>query len=246
MNSLKLGKLPRKEHPLTLDLSKYVKLADPPRAFAYEYNISDWTMMGNDKIGDCTFASPGHLEMEWSSRTYGLYIPSLQDIIRGYSAVSGYDPQTGMNDNGCVITDVLEYWRTTGIANRKILGWAQIDTSNITAIKQAITIFGGLDIGFNVTETAMNEFSSGQAWNNTSDKNIVGGHCVCVLGYGSLGCTCITWAKRQQMSWEFWKTYVDEAYAIITQDWLTAAQKTPIFGFDLQTLQADLQALKAA
>jgi hypothetical protein len=40
------------------------------------------------------------------------------------------------------------------------------------------------------------------------------------------------------MTWTFWDTYCDEAYAIVSTDY-TSSPGTP--GFDLQQLLADLQ-----
>lgn len=247
--AFKLGRLPRKDNPRTLKLAKYLKTSMPlvkVLPWAWEYNISDWTMMANDSVGDCTCACIGHMIMEWTSRTFGTVTPTTDQIIAAYSAITGYVPGNESTDNGAAITDVLAYFVSTGIAGRKALAWAAIDVADQTAIRQALQIFGGIDIGFNVPQSAIDEFNAGQPWNGTTDTNIIGGHSVCVLGGGGLGGTCITWGQRQQFSWDFWRAYVDEAYAIITQDWLTAAAKTPIFGFDMATLQADLAALKAS
>ena len=48
------------------------------------------------------------------------------------------------------------------------------------------------------------------------------------------------------MTWGFWNTYCDEAYAIISPDFLEkkAGQLTTPDGFNLQQLQADLADLK--
>ena len=241
----KLGRLAPKVHPRTLKLSSFLKAVPAPRVFAWEYNLDDWTMMGNDTVGDCTCACIGHMIMEWTSRTYGTVTPTTEQVLTAYSAVTGYDPNTGANDNGAAITDVLAYCQSTGLAGHKILAWAEIDVSNLTNVKQAIAMFGGIDIGFNVPQSAMTQFDAGEPWNDIGDTDIVGGHSVPVMGYGGLGDTCITWGKRQPMNWAFWSRYVDEAYAIITQDWLMQAQTSPIFGLDLPALQPQLAALKA-
>lgn len=240
----KLGRLPRKEHPRTLKLSHYTASLPEPSKSYWEYMVSNWPMMGNDQIGDCTCACAGHMEQNWTAHTFGMQNPRDDQIISAYSAVSGYDPLTGANDNGAAITDVLSYWASTGIAGRKILAWAEIDQANLDAVKQAIFLFGGIDIGFSVPQSAMDQFDAGQSWTVIPQSSIEGGHSVPILGYGSAGCTCVTWAKLQPMTWDFFKTYCDEAYAIITQDWLTKAQTTPIAGLDLNALQADLSALK--
>ena len=240
----KLGRLPRKEHPRTLKLSKYTaSLPEPSKAY-WEYMVANWPMLANDTVGDCTCACAGHMEQNWTAHTFGLQTPTDEQILAAYSAITGYIPGDPSTDNGAAITDVLDYWQDAGIAGRKILAWAEIDAADIDAIKQAVFIFGGLDIGFNVPQSAMDQFDAGQTWTVVPNSSIEGGHSVPILGYGSGGCTCVTWAKLQPMTWDFFKTYCDEAYAVITQDWLTAAQTTPIAGLDLAALQADLAALK--
>lgn len=242
----KLGRLAPKEHPRTLKLTSFLKeTPTPPRVWAWEYNLPDWTMMGNDSVGDCTCACIGHMIMEWTSRTYGTVTPTTEQILAAYAAITGFDPITGAGDNGAAITDVLAYCQSTGIADHKILAWASFDPTNLTFVKQAVAIFGGIDIGFNVPQSAMDQFDAGQPWNDVGDTNIIGGHSIPVMGYGSLGNTSITWGKRQPMNWAFWKRYVDEAYAIITKDWLTQAQTTPVYGLDMVALQSALASIKA-
>ena len=40
------------------------------------------------------------------------------------------------------------------------------------------------------------------------------GHYVYVPGYTKTGPVCVTWGRKQQMSWAFVEKYCDEAYAI--------------------------------
>jgi hypothetical protein len=52
----------------------------------------------------------------------------------------------------------------------------------------------------------------------------------------------VTWGALQTMTWSFWEAYCDEAYAILSNDYLTK-EGTPQ-GFSMQQLQADLADLK--
>jgi len=244
----KLGKLTPKYNKKTLFLDKYLSfdLPSPPERVFREYKIPDdaWGMMGNADIGDCTCAAIAHMLMLTTAHTGSMIVPSEQDVITVYSAVSGYDPSTGLNDNGAAITDVLNYWQTTGIAGHKILGWAQIDQTNLVAVKQAIWLFGGLDIGVQLPASAMTQNQNGQTWDVVPDDGgIEGGHSIPNFGYGSQGTNCITWAARQGMTWEWFSKYCDEAYAVITQDWINQATGKTMGGFDLNTLVADLKGL---
>ena len=61
----------------------------------------------------------------------------------------------------------------------------------------------------------MNQFKTGQTWDITIDNRILGGHCIYIVGYNEIGPICVTWAKKQQMTWAWWDKYVDEAYALV-------------------------------
>jgi len=247
---LMLGKLPRKRNSKTLLFSNYLRasaLPPPPTKKAWEYKVapSGWGMYGNDTIGDCTCAAVAHMLIEAESNTGKINMPALSSIIGAYSAVSGYDPVTGANDNGAAITDVLNLWQTSGIASTKILGWVQIDQTNIEQVKQAIYIFGALDIGVNLPNSAMDQFEANQTWTVlANDGGIDGGHSIPLFGYGTEGASCITWAKIQPMDWQWFQQYCDEAYAAIVPAWLNTAGKSPS-DLDLEALKADLEAIRS-
>src|SRR5450631_1145108 len=128
---MKLGKLAPKDNPRTLLFDNYVKVAplppEPTKAY-WEYRLKvPWQMFKNDTVGDCTCAGPAHEILNRTIHKGSLVTPTDSQVIAMYSWLSGYDPMTGLNDNGAAITDALDYLRTTGLAGEKIDGWAQID-----------------------------------------------------------------------------------------------------------------------
>jgi hypothetical protein len=91
----------------------------------------------------------------------------------------------------------------------------------------------------------MDQNAAGQPWTVVPDDGgIVGGHAVVVPMYDNPSnmLTCITWGQRQMLTWEFWQTYVDEAYVLLSPAWLGTHAVDPS-GFDMASLQADLQAV---
>lgn len=247
----KFGKLAPKAHPHTLKLSKYTGPMTPisptsPHKTWREYKIhpGDWGVLKNDVLGCCVVSAIGHMLMLETAHTGTVVVPSLDEVIQFYSAISGYDPATGANDNGAAITDGLERWRTVGLSGHKILAWAQVDYQNFYHVKQAIWLFGGLNIGIRVPQSAMDQFSAGQFWDVVpNDGGIVGLHSIPNFGYGSQGTNCITWGQRQGMTWPWFSAYVEEAYVIISSDWLNQATQLTPSGFDIAALRNDLLSL---
>ena len=244
----KLGKLPVRHDPRTLHLSAYLRAAAlPPAPVQCDWGakVKSWPMMANDRLGDCTCAAAGHLIQEWTTDAQAVPVV-LPDsaIIAAYSRITGYNPTTGANDNGAVEIDVLNYWRKTGFAGHKIDAYAAI-SRNQAHTKSAISIFGGIYIGVALPLTAQGQ----NAWwikegdlKGQGAPGSWGGHAVPVIGYDPEGLDVITWGERLRMSWAFWAAYVEEAYAILSPDFLNANQIDPA-GFDLAALQADLAAI---
>lgn len=244
-SSLKLGRLPAKRSLKSLALSNYLNMgaAAFPRSHAWERPI-DYGIMANDRIGDCTCAAIGHMIMNWQAVANAGSPVSIPDseIISAYSAITGYDPASGANDNGANELDVLNYWQTTGIAGHKIVGKATLDIHNVGQIKAACYLFGGVYIGFEVPAYIMDDTSNHNWGSMSGDKSIVGGHAVPIFGYGRGGCTNVSWGDFYHMSWEFWLRYVDEAYAVVSTDWLKQSGVSPS-GLDLAGLLQDLNAV---
>jgi hypothetical protein len=251
---LKLGKGTARHDPRTLLMASYVtpSLPTPPASFDLTTKVkSSWGMMENDQIGDCTCAAAGHLIMEWTANAgKKMAVPTNKQIVAAYSAVTGYNPKTGANDNGAVELDVLNFWRQTGIAGHKIGAFVALEPSNHNHVMDAVYVFEGCYIGVQLPISAQAQTQNHQPWSvppggTTGDgkPGSWGGHAIPVVAYDSRGVTVVTWGALQTMTWSFWETYCDEAYAILSNDYLTGKKTTPQ-GFSVRQLQADLADLK--
>lgn len=246
---LKLGKRPARHDSRTLMLAAYVTadLPNPPPQADYGKNVGDWPMYGNDKLGDCTCAATGHMIEAWTHAGQGKTVKvSLNDVLKAYEAVSGYDPSTGRNDDGAVELDVLKLWRHTGIGSHKIAGFVAIEAGNHLHIEQALELFGGVYIGLALPVSAQGQKIWTVPPGGTSGPGAPGswgGHAVNVVAYDAHGLTVITWGKPLRMTWTFWDTYCDEAYAVLSQDFVNEATKTAPVGLNFVELMADLKAL---
>src|SRR5580704_7817183 len=154
---LKLGKQVARHDPRTLLLAAYLTPALPtaPASFDLTSKVQAWGMMDNDQIGDCTCAAAGHLIMEWTANAKKKgSTPTDTQIVAAYSAITGYNPATGANDNGAVEIDVLNFWRQSGIAGHKIGAYMALEPANHNHIMDSVYIFGGCYIGLQLPISA--------------------------------------------------------------------------------------------
>jgi hypothetical protein len=247
LSNMKLGKHPARHDPRTLQLANYLRpeaLSTIPPTIDWTSKVTQgWPMMRNDTLGDCTCAAAGHLIEEWTANATQIQIPSDADIIQAYSAITGYNPEDPSTDRGAVETDVLNYWRKTGIAGHRIDAYATLEPGNHDHVRAATYIFGGCYIGVALPSSAQTQ----QVWavppggpHGRGAPGSWGGHAVPVVAYDAVGLMVVTWGALKRMTWSFWDAYCDEAYVIISEDWLTSADRTPT-GFDMAALQQDLQ-----
>lgn len=237
-----LGKLPYRHDDRTLVLHRYLSSAAIPLAppVLAAPVVGDWGMMLNDKVGDCAIVAPAHIEMTWTYDAGSEFTPTDAQVQAEYSAVSGYDPTTGANDNGCVILDVLNRWQSAGLFGHKCGPYARVDTQDAALLRAGIALFGALDFGFALPV----EVQGAADWSDLSGTpGSWGGHSVPGVGYDADGVWVVTWGKLVHATWAFIAKYSDESWAVISQDFLNAAGETPQ-GFNIAQLQADLQAIQ--
>jgi hypothetical protein len=243
--NVKLGLNPSAHDDRTLRLENYTAaLPKAPASVDYAHGVPSYPMLGNDQYGDCAVVTPGHMEETWTYLTQGKESSvTTAQILKAYSAITGFDKNDPSTDQGSNPLDVLRYWRKTGIANRKILAFATVKPKDLTHVQQATWLFGGLYLALQLPNTAKKQ----KVWDvvsgsgSDSAPGSWGGHAVNITSYDQSGFTVITWGQRLKMTQRFLQTYCSEAWAVLSSDWLKA-NKAPS-GFDLATLQKDLSAV---
>ena len=245
MPSYRFGKHPPKADYRTLRFKTYLKagIAAPPEAYNVltkrvypNLKTKDPTklfpMDGNDTLGDCTIAALAHAETVYDGLLRKKKIISKQSVVKLYMHL------TGGVDSGLNELDVLNYWRKNAVSGEKIIDYVSVDPKNHTHVEQAITMFGGVYLGFQVQRDCLQEFENHQPWVPGPLTN--DGHAVYAVAYDQDGVTVLTWGNTQQATWAWWDECVDEAYAILPPE----AQK-PGFakGFNFAQLKSDLAAV---
>ncbi|HEV8531783.1 MAG TPA: hypothetical protein VGT00_10240 [Methylomirabilota bacterium] len=251
---VKLGKHPPRIDYRAFRLADYVtrKLPPPPLKADLTAKVDTWPMMGNDEYNDCAFAAAGHLIMEWTANTGRPVTPGEKSILAAYSAVTGFVKKKGGHGPGAVVLDVLNHWRQRGIAGHRIAAFLSLTLKDREEIREAVARFGGCYLGLNFTRERKDfplVLSKANLWRVRPGKrggpgkpNPNKGHVVAVVGYDPRALTCVSWEDTYQMTWKFWERYADEAFAIISPDWLRG-KRLPV-EFNLPAVLADLKKVK--
>jgi hypothetical protein len=246
---IQLGKRAPRLDKRTFRLARYLPAIIPPppvETDGYVTKVPSWPMYLNDSLGDCVAAAAGHIvnqETFYASGTEKL--PTDNDILKTYEAVGGYIPGDPNTDNGMDMLSYLKYWRSTGVGGHKILGFVGVDLTRRDEIMQAIQLFGNVYLGIQLPISAQVQTAwkvpAGGPFGDGSPGSW-GGHCVPMMFAGAQTSVVVTWGNTLHMDWDFLTNYADEAYVVLSNDWIKANGVSPS-KFNLAQLQADLALL---
>ena len=236
----KLGRLSAR-FPVTLTpLHRLVSLPTAPAKWTGPNDAGfDYGMLGNDEVGDCTFAGFVHL-VQAICLLLGVTPPQPTD----QAVVQAYFLFTHGQDTGAVEADVLHALYATGILGIKLAGYA-MGTQTLDELWQIVATFGAGYLGVMIPAPAQGQFQAGEPWDLTgtsADNQIEGGHCVDGIAFDQDAemATVLTWGQRQLVTFRWLDAYLDEKWAVIPQQ---VRDIGSLDGFDWATLDADLAAL---
>lgn len=232
----KLGRKPNQGKPRIRLTADHVPAAYSPPATLDRYSAVElalWGLDANGDWGDCTIADGDHeTKSEQAAAGNPLVRSTDAEMIAAYSAVTGFDPNAGPpgnnpTDNGAEMQGVRSYWQKTGFrlggTVHKILLFAELDVHNDNLVRWALDQFGAVGIGVNFPRSAMDQFNAGQPWDVVSnDGGIEGGHAVAVVGYDGTYWYVVTWGQVQKVTPAWWRAYVEEAWTVLSQDFVNA------------------------
>ena len=259
LHQRKLGRKAVVTDSRTLKLAKYLTPALPPPLATCNWaeGITKWGMMLNgpdknnppsspDGLGDCTIAGCAHAIQVWSHAVGKEVTVTDAQVLAKYELWDGYNPSDPNTDQGGIELNVLKQWNNTAFYGHKLDGFTSVNVANMHEVQQAIYLFGGIYIGVSLPLSAQNQ----TVWDVVKDDGTGnttpgswGGHCVFVTGYDNTGIYFITWGEDMKMTPAFWNKYVDEAYALLGQDFINAKGTAPS-GFNFAQLKSDLSLIK--
>ena len=242
MGQFKYGKIrsqERKDRVLFGDVAALAQLPAPPASILQTAALT-FAMFANDQIGCCTGAELGNQIIAQTFLAAGTPVTvPVEDVVSFYSAVSGYDPSTGANDNGADEDTVMARFESAGLGGYKSLGSVSIDPRNYTHLMQARWVFGAFALGIQLPTSAERQFDAGEPWTVPWFSSIAGDHEIAVVDYDANGLYVVTWGRRILATWDFVARYAIDAHVPASTAYLRPDGTTP-GGLLIPQLVADL------
>ena len=257
---MKFGRLPRAHDPRVPHLSPLIagrkrSLAPIPLSCDYAQTLPiDLGMMGNDSVGDCTCAGAAHAIQVWTYFSHGQEITAADDqVLDWYKALSGFDPERPETDRGCVEQTVLQHWLTAGLplgngATDQLVGYFEVDCRNMADVRRAIAECGICYLGMLVPPW-LEAGEPPEIWDrrlgDADALNQDGGHCVVACSYDATTIGIVSWGRRYRLTDAFCAEFLDEAYGLVSQDFIEATGKTPL-GLTAAEVESQMAGLRAS
>jgi hypothetical protein len=235
-----LGRQPRVFRP-QLNLSAVIGAARKPPPIPASLNNgdgmpTDWGMMLNDRLGDCTCAAFYHFLQLVSHKSRHWTVTEPDERVKElYREAAGYVDGDASTDNGAVEQNVLAHLRDTGApidpvdgrTRHKILGFAEVNHRLLDDVRRAIYVGGAAYIGFDVPVYLMQRLQHTWDVDPGGDNRVEGGHAVILTGYDPAGFRVISWGVEYYMTNAFFQSWTEETYLIADPTWLDVTGRTP-------------------
>ena len=215
----------------------------------YDFSTkSRWYSANGIITHNCTIAGCGHADQVWTfNATPPMLTASDPVVLSAYEAWCGYvdgDPST---DQGGVEQDVLTSWSKSTFNGRALAAFVEVDPRNLDDLRRAVFDCGVAYIGLDIPAYLENGLTApGSVWDvdPSADNSIVGGHCVTLAGYDANGnFRAISWGSYYTLTSAFLLQRMDEAYGLVSPDWMKATGQTPA-GLTVAQWQAQMAALQ--
>jgi len=225
-----------------------IALPSPPDSPGWTKPGDTWPMFLNDSLSCCAESAAALISLHLSRVAQGAPIiwPDAA-VEKLYEDCAGYVPGKPATDVGTVMPVLNERMTALGmsIGLQAPEVWTRtfpIDHTDITTIRRAIALFGAVNLGWNVTQSMMNNVDSGIFDNTTPGAPSIGGHDAIGADYvmrsGVLCLKVPTWTRLLTVSEATVLSQVEEAYIVVSrQHWLRANGQTPVGETFMQALQ---------
>lgn len=251
---MKYGRLPRAFSPAIPHWSA-LKMGAPaisvPSECSYTAKLpGSLGVMLNNMLGCCAEAGYAHSLQVWSVAAGKPILTVPDSSVEALYDTQGYVPGNPSTDQGTVLQSLLTYLVQTATpvgGLPKLAAFVELDPTNEDDLNRATYESGLIYLGFTVpsyAQQALDTLGSTLDVVPGGDQRIVGGHCVISAGYRPGLREIISYGNAgYAMTTAFWKQNVDEAYALVSQEFCEANGLTPL-GQTIEFWDAQMIAIK--
>ena len=237
---VKLGKLAARHDARTSSLlATYLtsQLPAPPPALDYsQRRFAAWPMYLNDKVGDCTCAAAGHMIEVWTSlaqkATVAVPDAAIPQGVRSGERLQSEERHERQRRRRARRAEVLASLGVRLAQDQRLRRGRAGQPSPHPASARPVRwcLHRGSAPDLRAGSVGL-DGARGRPDTGPGAPGSWGGHAVNVVAYDTQGLTVITWGAPLRMTWTFWNTYCDEAYALLSKDFVSKATKKAPVGF---------------
>ena len=222
LETLRLGCMVREAPVGTPQLLGALRVEMAPAALSRGHVAFAPAMDGNDTLSDCTAAGLANA-IRAQAAIAGVQVGlATADVVRFYSASTGYDPNNPATDSGGYETDVLSYQLAHGFAASAQVPWVglwgTIDPRDLNGVRLAMTHMGCAYLG---VELALADQGGGR-WDTTTAGDQTpgswGGHCLLAWAYDGIEpdstVWLATWGRLVPATWRWVASRCMEAHGV--------------------------------
>lgn len=219
--------------PLLATRARLDLMQAPASADWFKACPADGDMLANDAHGDCVPVTDYRIIQIRRANAWGAtWKPTAEMCMARYAALTGFNPATGLPDDGTLTPVDMTDWCTHGIRldaqNLDVPHWCIVDPHNVQHVNLAIAHTGPVAVTINLPLGAQ-DLNWDRAPGTGSDwaPGSWGAHRVPAGSYDGLARTVRSWGKDLVVHPAFWAAYVISVDVALSHEWLDATGLSP-------------------
>lgn len=242
---MKRGLLELQPDERDIKLSSVYEAPDYPQTFGTRGR--NWGMLGNDKWGDCYWASAAH-EVMAQAYTVGR-LPNFDtgNVLDSYAVYLGLYGRQGLEanpskDQGTEPRAGAKARQRQGVNDARARGHrigAYVFENDLSKLLPSLYTFRACTLCLELPQSAEEDFDSG-VWDYKPGSPIVGGHAVAGVAAEKGELIAVSWGQEVRLTNEFLQHYLQTAMFYVSGAVLDGSGKSPT-GLDAAALRAALK-----
>lgn len=213
----------------------------------------NWGMLGNNRFGDCYWASAAHEVMAEASQAGRKPVFGEQEVLTSYAEYLGLSSYADLNERTDEGTDAREgakFRASKGVKDirghgHRIGAYAFIEQPDYDLIKSAVHDFEGVTVCVELPKSAEEAFGRAEqgegeyVWDFEAGSQIAGGHAIAGTSVRDDQLVIVTWGQEVVMTEAFVEKYLQCVVVYVSGSVLNGEGKS-INGLDLSALKGKL------